>query len=179
MISRILYDKGYREYVSAAKEINKSYKNVRFLLLGDIDSAYPNAVPKEQVSNDHEAGFIEYLGYVKEVRPVILNSDCIVLPSYYNEGLSRVLMEGLAMSKPIITTNQPGCKEAVDEGVNGFLCEPKDIESLVTCITKFLSLSESQRIEMGNNSRLKAEKQFDIKKVIEIYDRIIIGESSV
>ena len=178
MISRVLYDKGYSEFVSAAKEIRKSYKNVKFLLLGDIDPAYPNAVPKEQVLRDHEAGIIEYLGYVKDVRSVISNSDCIVLPSYYNEGLSRVLMEGLAMSKPIITTNQSGCKETVDDGINGFLCEPKDIESLVTCITKFLSLSESQRIEMGINSRLKAEKEFDIKKVIEIYDRIVIGESS-
>jgi glycosyltransferase involved in cell wall biosynthesis len=172
MIARVLYDKGYSQYVESSKEIRSRYPNVKFQLLGGIDDEYPNAVPKEVVMSDNSLGYIEYLGYKSDVRQYILEADCIVHPTYYNEGLSRVLMEALALKKPIITTDIPGCRETVDDGVNGFLCQPKDVPSLVSAIENFMNLSPQQRQDMGNAGRVKAETQFDIRDVIAIYKSI-------
>lgn len=169
MIARLLYDKGYLEYVAAACEIKKIYTDAEFLLLGSIDESYPNHVPRSVVEKDVANGSINYLGYIDDVRAVVRDVDCIVHPSFYNEGLSRVLMEGLAMAKPIITTDIPGCKETVDDGINGFLCKPRDAESLVAAIKKFLRLSEYERLKLGQAGRQKAEKQFDVRKVIAVY----------
>lgn len=168
MIARLLYDKGYLEYVSAARKIKAIFPQTEFLLLGSIDESYPNHVPESAVNKDVADGTINYLGYINDVRTVINNIDCIVLPSYH-EGLSRVLMEGLAMAKPIITTDIPGCRETVDDGINGFLCKPHDIASLAEALRKFLSLSDKERLAFGQAGRRKAEQQFDIRKVIAVY----------
>lgn len=168
MIARLLYDKGYLEYVSAARKIKAIFPQTEFLLLGSIDESYPNHVPESAVNKDVADGTINYLGYINDVRTVINNIDCIVLPSYH-EGLSRVLMEGLAMAKPIITTDIPGCRETVDDGINGFLCKPRDAGSLVEALWKFLSLSDKERLAFGQAGRQKAESQFDVRKVIAVY----------
>lgn len=172
MIARMLYDKGYQQYVDAAKIIKQDFSDVQFLLLGAIDKEYPNYVPLEIIDNDVKSGAIKYLGYNSDVLQFIKEADCIVLPTYYNEGLSRVLMEGLAMSKPIITTDIPGCKETVDDGVNGFLCKPRDTESLLSSLRKFMALTVEEREKMGYYGRKKAISQFDVSNVIEIYDSI-------
>ena len=172
MISRVLYDKGYQEYVDAAKAVHQVYPNVKFQLLGSIDVEYPNHVPEEQVKADSDAGHICYLGYHPDVVPYILESDCIVLPSFYNEGLSRVLMEALAMGKPIITTDIPGCRETVEEGKNGYLVKPKDAKSLEQGMKKFLALTIEERQNMGRNGRQKAEREFDICDVVKTYHKI-------
>jgi glycosyltransferase involved in cell wall biosynthesis len=172
MIARVLYDKGYSQYVEAAKRIHHTYPLAKFQLLGDIDLQYPNAVPEEVVKADDKAGIIEYLGYHKDVRKYIKKADCLVHPTYYNEGLSRVLMEGLAMQKSIITTDIPGCKEMVDESVNGFLCQPKDVDSLVVSIEKFITLTAEERILQGLAGRKKVEAQFDVREVIKVYHSI-------
>lgn len=172
MIARILYDKGYQQYVDTAKTLLKEFNDIQFLLLGDIDEEYPNYVPRHVIDQDERNGYIKYLGYIPNVHDVIKNADCIVLPTYYNEGLSRVLMEGLAMSKPIITTDIPGCRETVENGINGFLCKPKDSISLSEMCRKFVSLSVDEREKMGQAGRKKAEMQFDINNVIKIYSSI-------
>ena len=171
MISRVLYDKGYQEYVDTAKSIRKMHPEAEFQLLGSIDEAYPNHVPEEQVRKDVEAGYIRYLGYHLNVAVDIEEADCIVLPSYH-EGLSRVLMEALAMGKPIITTDIPGCRETVDIGKNGFLVKPKDTKSLMEAIIKFLALTEDKKYAMGLYSREKAEREFDICDVVKTYHKI-------
>ena len=130
MIARILYDKGYKEYTHAARIIRGKYPEARFELLGKIDQEYPNHVPESVVRHDHAEGVIHYLGFVSDVREIIRQADCIVLPTFYNEGLSRVLMEAMALRKSIITTNIPGCKETVEEGRNGFLVPPRDVDAL-------------------------------------------------
>ena len=90
MIARLLYDKGYEEYVNTAEAIRKEYPDCEFQLLGSVDVAYPNHVPEERVNDDHEKEYIRYLGYQPDVNRYIECADCIVLPSFYNEGLSRV-----------------------------------------------------------------------------------------
>lgn len=172
MISRPIYDKGYVEYVEAARRIKENHSNVEFQLLGPIDTAFPRHVPEEQVRVDHANEIINYLGFTLDVVPVIKKCDCIVLPSYYNEGLSRSLMEAIAMGKPVITTNMPGCREAVEEGLNGYLVTPKSVESLVEAFEMFIKLTPGQRNAMGQYSRQKAESEFDIRKVIEVYKNI-------
>ena len=158
MISRLLYDKGYTQYVEAAKIIKSELPNTTFKLLGSIDTEYPNHVPLEVLQADINSGSIEYLGYNPNVKSIIKEVDCIVLPSYYNEGLSRVLMEALALKKVIVTSKISGCMETVDDGINGFLCNPQDVDSLVTALKKVLSLTDKEFETMGNYARNKSEK---------------------
>lgn len=171
MVCRLLYDKGYKEYVEAAKIIKKEFPDVEFIIVGDIDEAYPNHVPKSVVENDVNHELIKYLGFKQDVRELMSISDCIVLPSYH-EGLSRVLMEALAMGRPIITTDIPGCRETVDDGITGFICKPQDTQSLAEIIKKFVLLSASDRNKMGKAGRLKAQNIFDIQKVVQVYHSI-------
>lgn len=173
MIARLLYDKGYREYVEAAHLIKCKYPDCEFQLLGSVDIEYPNHVSKEQVLKDSEGGCIQYLGYSSNVIRYIQYADCIVLPSYH-EGLSRVLMEAIAMGKPVITTDIPGCREAVENGKNGFLVLPQNVMSLTEGIEKFVNVSPELRDEMGRNSRRRAEEVFDIKQVIAVYQQITL-----
>lgn len=172
MIGRLLYDKGYEEYVKAAATVKKQYPDAEFQLLGDFDFSYPDHVTKERVERDCSREIIHYLGYSPEVATKIQMADCIVLPSYH-EGLSRVLIEALAMGKPIITTDIPGCRETVEHGKNGFLVAPKDIESLAAAFTQFVHTGAREREEMGKYSRKKAEEEFNIKHVISEYKKII------
>ena len=142
MIARVLYDKGYQEYVDAARIIRQEHPDVEFWLLGKIDEEYPNHVPGSVVDADHSAGIICYKGFTPDVKPIEKEADCIVLPSYH-EGLSRVLIEALAMHKPIITTDISGCKETVEDGRNGYLVPPRNVDALVKAIRKFLNLYSS------------------------------------
>lgn len=173
MISRLLYDKGYRQYVDAARTIRERRSDCVFYIAGDIDESYPKHVPREVLEKDVESGAIECLGYQQDIGRFIQDMDCKVLPSYYSEGLSRVLMEALAMKKPVITTDIPGCRETVDDGINGFVCEPRSTASLITAIEKLLRLSDKELTEMGEKGRKKAEEQFDIRSVIKIYHDIV------
>lgn len=172
MIARILYDKGYQEYVDAARIIRCEFPDTEFWLLGKVDEEYPNHVPADVVNRDHKEGTIRYLGFSSDVKSVEMQADCIVHPTFYNEGMSRVLMEAMAMQKPIITTDIPGCKETVEEGCNGYIVPPRDTEALVDAIRKFLHLSPRERRHMGEYGRQKAEKEFDVKNVIAVYRSI-------
>ena len=171
MVARVLYDKGYTEYVEAARIVRKEYPDAEFHLLGSVDTAYPNHVPEEVIKKDHAERIIHYLGYASNVRPIMQTADCIVLPSYH-EGLSRVLIEALAMGKPIITSDIPGCRETVEEGRNGYLVPPRNIEALASAFRRFLSLSSEERKSMGSYGRMKAEREFDVKDVIAVYRKI-------
>ena len=171
MVARVLYDKGYTEYVEAARIVRKEHPEAEFHLLGSVDTAYPKHVPEEMIKKDHIEGTIHYLGYAPNVLPIMQTADCIVLPSYH-EGLSRVLIEALAMGKPIITSDIPGCRETVQEGRNGYLVPPRNIEALADAFQRFLSLTLEERKSMGHYGRMKAEREFDVKNVIAVYRRI-------
>lgn len=174
MIARVLYDKGFQQYVDAAKIINRNNNNTRFWLLGDIDEQYPNHVPLEVVEEYDRSGIIDYLGYKENVIEIMKDADCIVHPSYYNEGMSRVLMEALALRKPVITTNISGCKEFVVDGENGFICEPRKTDSLCSAISAFLKTSLDERKRMGERGRRIVEQRYDINRVIAVYHEILM-----
>ena len=113
-------------------------------------------------------GIIEYLGSTDDVRPAIADASCVVLPSY-REGTPRVLLEAAAMGKPLIATDVPGCRDAVIDGVNGFLCAPRDYSDLAGKLIAFLSLDPAAKEQMGSASRMKVEREYDERIVINRY----------
>ncbi len=173
IVSRMLWAKGIKEYVEASKIIKENYSNVEFLLLGFLDAESPTAISKKQMDIWVKEYPINYLGVSDNVREVIAGVDCMVLPSYYREGVPRILLESASMAMPIITTHNVGCKEVVDHDVNGYLCKIKDVNDLVKNMEKMLGLSNEDRLLMGQKSRLKAEKEFDENIVISKYIQLI------
>jgi glycosyltransferase involved in cell wall biosynthesis len=168
LIARMLKDKGVIEYVNAAQILKTSGFNVKCCLLGFLDVQNPAAISSAQMEKFVEQGFVHYLGTSDDVREHISRADCVVLPSY-REGTPRSLLEAAAMAKPIITTNVIGCKNVVDDGVNGFVCEPKNSTDLALKMKSMILLSNEDRQIMGRNGRLKMEKEFDESIVIQKY----------
>ena len=172
LIARMLKDKGIYEFVKAAQMLKEEGIESEFCLLGFLDVQNPSAISREQLKRWTDEGIVKYLGKSYDVREQINQSDCIVLPSY-REGTPRSLLEAAAMAKPIITTNVVGCKEVVADGVNGLLCEAKNAVDLALKMKAIFMLSDDQRILMGQNGRLKMEREFDEKIVVEKYLKAI------
>lgn len=162
-IGRLLKDKGIEEYFEVATRIKKKYPNTEFQILGYVDGNYQVQLD-ELVSND----IINFLGGTSDVRPFLKDVHCTIMPSYH-EGMSNVNLESAANGRPVITTNVPGCKETVDDGVTGFLCEPKSAESLVAAIENFINLTYEERKKMGVAGREKVEREFDRQIVVNKY----------
>lgn len=171
-IGRLLYDKGIREFVEAARRIKSARKDAEFWIVGELDAENPATVDKDELVRWVEEDVVYYHGFIKDVRSIIAQSDCIVLPSY-REGLPRIVIEGMSMAKPVITTLTAGCVETVDEGINGYLVEIKDIKSLTNAFIEFLALTHEKQGEMGIAGRKKAINEFDDKRIaLEIYNLV-------
>jgi glycosyltransferase involved in cell wall biosynthesis len=168
MISRMLWEKGVSEFVEAAKLIRTQWPQAECCLLGFLDVQNPGAISRTQMDGLVASG-ITYLGTSDDVRVEIAKADCIVLPSYYREGTPRTLLEAAAMARPIITTDAVGCREVVDDGLNGFLCKIRDAEDLAKKMVKILSLPPALRLEMGLQGRAKMVAEFDEQIVIKKY----------
>ena len=173
VVSRMLWAKGIQEFIDAAKIIKQKHQNVEFQLLGYLDMKTPTAISKKQMNIWVKDGCINYLGDSDDVRVKISKADGIVLPSFYREGIPRVLLEGASMQKPIITTDNVGCRDVVDDGVNGYLCEVKNAEDLADKMEKMLKLTNEQRNAMGKAGRRKVMKEFDERIVICKYIDVI------
>ncbi|OZB47243.1 MAG: glycosyltransferase family 1 protein [Polynucleobacter sp. 39-45-136] len=161
-MGRFLSDKGIREYVHAARLIRRSHPNVKFMLVGWIDSN-PNSISQDELDEWVADGSIELLGKMSDVRSAIESCSVYVLPSY-REGTPRSVLEAMAMGRPIITTDAPGCRETVIEGENGFLVQVKDVDALVIAMSKFI-MNPSLITTMGRRSREMAEEKYDVHKV--------------
>jgi glycosyltransferase involved in cell wall biosynthesis len=162
LIARVLSAKGIREYAAAAERIRKTEPAVQFHLVGGIDSN-PDAIPAEEVKRWHQAGAIVWHGEVSDVRPHLAECHVYVLPSY-REGTPRSVLEAMAMGRPIITTDAPGCRETVIEGENGFLVPPRTVEPLVEALQRFLDDPNLIK-RMGRRSREIAESKFDVDTI--------------
>ncbi|MDB9317348.1 glycosyltransferase family 4 protein [Nodularia spumigena] len=162
LIARLLIDKGIREYVAAAAQIKLKHPQVRFLLVGPIDDN-PTAISTRELQSWIDEGTVEYLGFLQDVRPAITQCSIYVLPSY-REGTPRSILEAMAMGRPIITTDAPGCRETVKNGVNGYLIPVRDVNALVTSMEKLI-VSPELRYQFGVASRHIAEEKYDVNKV--------------
>ncbi|MFB2119327.1 glycosyltransferase family 4 protein [Parapedobacter sp. 2B3] len=171
-IGRLLYDKGIAEYVAAARQIKKDYPHAVFWIMGYLNVDNPTAVQQAQLDEWVSAGTVTYLGALDDVRPTIASCDCVVLPSY-REGMSTTLQESASMAKPLIASDITGCKELVEEGMNGFLSGVGDVESLVACMTRMLLLTPAERKAMGGIGREKMIKEYSVDRVIAIYQETI------
>jgi len=175
LIARLLKDKGIEEYVNAAGILMHEYgegSKVVCRILGAFYPGNPTAVTQEEMQKWESEGAVQYLGTSDDVPSVIAGADCVVLPSY-REGISQVLLEAASMAKPLIASDVPGCREVVEEGVNGFLCEAKNARSLALQMQKMLALDLESREAMGREGRKKVQEQFEEHVVNAIYMDII------
>ena len=170
LIARMLYDKGIQQYVDAARILKNKYgEQVEFQLLGFLDVDNPSAVSSADMQTWVDEGIVNYLGTSDNVEQDIAKVDCMVLPSYYREGVPKSLLEAGAMGKPIVTTDNVGCRETVDHEISGYICEPRSSQSLIEKCKLIINMPYEERLEMGRKSRLKIEKEFNEKIVIEKY----------
>lgn len=162
-IGRIMRDKGINELLQAIEIIHSKYPSVTLDIVGGCDEDY------EHILNEKvKSGFIKYHGQQNDVHTFIKTAHCTVLPSYH-EGLANVMLESASTGRPVITSRVPGCLETFDEGITGFGCDVKSVESLVSAMEKFIDLPFDEKREMGLNGRKKVEKEFDRKIVINAY----------
>ncbi len=168
LVARMLWDKGVGEYVAAARLVKATFPSAKFQLLGSLASDNPSAISKSQMDDWVKEGVITYLGSTDDVRPYLAKADCVVLPSY-REGVPRVLLEAAAMARPLITTDAPGCRDALIGGETGFMCRARDADDLALKIKSFLALPLDQRQAMGNRGRAFVEQCFDEQIVVDRY----------
>jgi len=163
-VARIMKEKGIDQYLEAAKEIRRLHPETRFHICGFCEQAYENVLKELQ-----DEGIIIYHGIVKDMVEIYREMSCTVHPTYYPEGLSNVLLESAACGRPIITTDRSGCREVVENEINGYVTKSRDSEDLIRKIEKFLKLNIDERRNMGKEGRRKVEKEFNRQIVIRKY----------
>jgi glycosyltransferase involved in cell wall biosynthesis len=169
LIARMIEEKGVRVLVDAGKILAERGLKFNIQLLGFLAVENPSAITREQMNEWATLDFVEYLGVSDSVENIIAEADCVTLPSYYREGVPRTLLEAAAMGKPIVTTDNVGCREVVDEGRNGYKCAVKDSKALADSMEKMLMLSSEEYLNMCQYSREKMVQEFDEAIVIQAY----------
>ena len=168
LIARMLRDKGVVEFVEAARALKQAGVTAECCLLGPADVQNPAAISMQEITVWEKEGVIKYLGVTTDVAAEITKATCVVLPSY-REGTPRALLEAAAMGRPIVTTDVVGCREVVEEGVNGFLCNVRDGQDLYAKMAHIAAMSHDQLTTMGQKGRDKVEREFDERIVIDRY----------
>lgn len=172
MACRLLKDKGVFEYVEAAKIIKSKGIDVDFELYGDVDTHNPATLTSAELEKIKRDGFVSVHGFSNDISNLFSKANIVVLPSY-REGLPKVLIEAAACGRAVVTTDVPGCRDAIESNVTGLLCKERDADSLAEKIQKLI-LDKDLRNSMGKAGRELAQKEFDINKVIqkhfEIYE---------
>ncbi|MBY0243939.1 MAG: glycosyltransferase family 4 protein [Sphingobacteriaceae bacterium] len=165
---RIIADKGIYELIEAFRVVKSKYANSKLILIGNYFPGNHSAIYESEVNQWVDEGLIEYHGMVDNVEEYITNSDSVVLASY-REGLPRVLLEASSIGRVIITVDSIGCKDVVEDGVTGYMAKVKDVDSLAQAMIKFIELPHDEKVKMGKAGRLKMEREFDQKIVINKY----------
>lgn len=164
-LGRIMREKGFDQYIDAAKYITKKYPNTRFHVSGMYEDDYKDTIEKLVKENI----LIYHGNVINMVDEIYANIDCVVNPSFYAEGMSNVLLESCACARAIIATNRPGCGEIIDDKINGFIVKEKDSQDLIEKIEKYINLSDKEKKQLGLNGRKKVEQQFDRQIVVDAY----------
>jgi glycosyltransferase involved in cell wall biosynthesis len=174
--SRLLWQKGIADFVAAASIVRKNITNVRFVIVGEPDKNNPNSVPEATLNEWNEGGLVEWWGYQSQMPKTLSKVKMVVLPSFYGEGVPKILIEAAACEKPIITTDMPGCREIVIHKHNGFLVEPHSPEAIAEHVKQLLEDDELCK-QMGKEGRRLVESEFSIEKVnletLLIYDELL------
>jgi glycosyltransferase involved in cell wall biosynthesis len=180
MFGRLLPKKGFGRYLDAATELKARYgESAQFWILGAPDSERAESRKLfERILKAHSLGVIRYINPTDDVLPYLQDADAIVLPSTYNEGVPRSLLEALACGKPIITTDWKGCRETVQNGRNGVLVRPHDTQSLTRALQQMIECSKETLSEYGLRSRSLAESRFDERLVFNAYLKALGAEAS-
>jgi glycosyltransferase involved in cell wall biosynthesis len=177
MAARLLWEKGVAEFVSAARVLRLRGTRARFLLVGEPDYDHPSAVPVSKIREWRDAGDVEWLGWRDDIAELIVQSHIVCLPSYYGEGVPRILIEAAASGRPIIGADFPGCREIIRNGQNGLLVPPHDVEALARAIAQLIG-NPQLRAAMGRRSQEIAANEFSLEKVIDanfaVYHSLLI-----
>jgi len=176
MAARLLWDKGVKEFVSAARMLRRNGTPVEFWLAGEPDTEAPGFVPEQQLQEWNQSGVINWLGYCTDMPALLNRADVAALPTHYNEGLPRFLVEAAATGLPLISTDLEACRRVVEDGENGFVIPKRSPEQLAEAV-KTLAHDSLLREEMGKASRKKTLREFAEQEVIEewlgLYDRLL------
>jgi len=183
LAGRLLWNKGVGEFVEASKRINEQERRARFILVGDTDESNPMSVSEEQIAEWEQEDLVEWWGFQEDMPAVFADMHIVCSPTFYREGVPKVLIEAAACERPIVTTDMPGCREIVHDGENGFLIPPKDTGALVSALEKLLG-NEEQRKEMGRTGRQIVREEFSVEQVVsetmEVYEQLATdGEASI
>jgi glycosyltransferase involved in cell wall biosynthesis len=165
MLGRLLRQKGIPEFVEVAKRIQNEWPQTKFLLAGEEDPVHPDAVTVKWLE---EQKSIQYLGRLSDVLPLLIEADLLLFPSYYREGLPRVILEAAATGLPTVAFDVPGVREAVQDGETGFLVPDRDVDALTRTVAELLENRE-KRLSMGREARKMVEDNFDIRAIQEQY----------
>lgn len=166
-IGRVLYDKGVDDYIEAAKRIKKKYPNTEFNIIGFIEQTEGHY--EKELEELEKAGIVLYRGQQKDVKPFIARAHVIIHPSTYGEGMSNVLLENASSGRVLITTDNSGCRETVNDGQTGFIYHGGDVDALVGKIEKFLAMENADRKAMGLAGREKVRQEFSRDIVVRAY----------
>lgn len=171
-IGRLLAEKGVNEYIAAAQLVRQRYPEAEFVMLGGLDEANPGGLTREELELHTAKGTVIYPGHVNNVDEWVAGSSVFVLPSYYREGVPRSTQEAMAIGRAVITTDVPGCRETVVDGVNGFFVPPWSPEQLAEKMIRFIEQPELIE-QMGKESYRISQEKFDVVKVNEKLLRIL------
>lgn len=176
LASRMLREKGILEFVEAARHLLESGENAEFLLAGEPDDCNPGTIPRSELEAWHNSGIVKYLGFVDDVPALLLASHIVCLPTYYGEGVPKILIEAAACGRPIITTDRPGCRDIVRDGVNGCLVSPRDFRALASTIRKLIHDPVLRR-SYGQAGRKIAAEEFDLSIIVAqtlaVYEKLL------
>lgn len=167
--TRMLWDKGVKELREATDILKDKYQNkISFLLAGLADGENKAGVPASYLEDWSDGEYVKWIGYQKDMPAIFACSEIVTLPSFYREGMPKSLIEACAIGRAIVTTDSIGCRDCVEENYNGFIIPPKNAIELADALEKLI-LSRELREKFSRNSRIKAEKEFDVKTVIAIH----------
>jgi len=166
-VARMLHNKGVREFCEAARIVHGEWPEARFVAVGPHDPTLPHALPTSELERLQVEGIVEFTGGVRDVRPMIRRGSVFVLPSYYREGQPRSALEAMAMGRPLIMTDTPGCRETVLDGINGLLVPPRDAKAVAKAMLRFRDDPEFL-VRAGEASYQRVVNEYDVRRVNEV-----------
>ena len=174
MVGRLMRDKGVYEFLEAAQRVGLDFPDARFSILGRAETFNPTGISAGDIADLQRRYPVSFLEETTDVRPYLAQSSVFVLPSFYREGLPRTILEAMATGRAVITTDMPGCRDPIENGKNGIIVPPRDVDALADAMRAFLT-NPALAAEMGKESRIRAENIYDVARV----NLLLIGHMGI